>query len=36
MLKNINKEHADELLKENKENAKERYEYYSSLQKSDN
>ena len=35
MLKNINKENSEELLEENKRNAKERFEYYSSLQKVD-
>ena len=35
MLKSVNKEDSEELLKENKENAKERYKYYSSLQKVD-
>ena len=32
-LKKLNKEEAEILLKENKENAKERYNYYSSLEK---
>ena len=32
MLNVINKEHAEELLKENKENAIKRYEYYKSLE----
>ncbi len=32
MLKEINKEHAEELLKANKENAMERYKYYQSLE----
>ena len=35
MLKNINKENSQELLEENKRNAKDRFEYYSSLQKVD-
>ena len=35
MLKNVNKENYEDLLKENKENAIERYNYYSSLQKVD-
>ena len=36
MLDKVNGENSKELLKENKENAIERYEYYSSLQKVDN
>ena len=32
MLPKVNKENAMELLKENKENAKERYEYYKALE----
>jgi len=36
MLDKVNKEEANDLLKENKENAIERYEYYSRLQKVNN